>query len=131
MQKYVSCKICYVVYQLIVFIFSLQFYFIFSIQIIAWSDFLLLLEGDEVHLPAPKTHFARDMCVPSTADCPIFCTTSHQLIFMKGGVIDERETEMMAVRWRTFILTRQIPQRDQRSVPACPRCFAEFVLSSR
>ena len=48
--------------------------------------------------------------------------------FVRAGVVDERETEMMKVRWRIFHLNRQIRQEDQRKVPPCGKCFARFVL---
>ena len=35
--------------------------FRWSPQIIAWHDLLLMLEGQLVHLPAPKCHFANDI----------------------------------------------------------------------
>ena len=63
-------------------------------QIIQWHDLLLMLEGQPVHLPAPKSYFSKDL--EFTRDTPIFCTTKHDLVYVKGGVIDERETEMMA-----------------------------------
>lgn len=96
---------------------------------ISWSDLLLMLEGDKVHLPAPKTHYSRDICFES--DAPIFCSSSHQIIYVKGGEIDQRESEMMTVRWRTFVLHAQIPQDEQRTISPCPRCFASFVLSGK
>ena len=34
--------------------------FRYSSEIIAWSEFLLLLEGDTVHLPRPKNMYATD-----------------------------------------------------------------------
>lgn len=94
-------------------------------QIIQWHDLLLMLEGQPVHLPAPKSHFCKDL--EFNSDTPIFCTTKHDLVYVKGGVIDERETEMMAVRWYSFQFRRQIAQRDQISVPPCARCFAELI----
>ena len=33
--------------------------FRWSSQILAWHDMLLLLEGQTVHLPAPKSHYAQ------------------------------------------------------------------------
>ena len=44
--------------------------FRWSQAIISWHDLLLLLEGQLVHLPAPKTHFAKDICF--ACDTPIF-----------------------------------------------------------
>ena len=47
-------------------------------QVIPWHDLLLMLEGHVVHLPAPKTHFAKDISL--TSDTPIFCTGKHRLV---------------------------------------------------
>ena len=101
--------------------------FRWNTQIIQWHDLLLMLEGQPVHLPAPKSHFSKD--IEFTADTPIFCTTKHDLVYVKGGVVDERETEMMAVRWHSFHFRRQIPQNEQLAIPSCARCFAEFILN--
>ena len=66
-------------------------------SMITWTDMLLLLEGDLVHFSAPKTHYCQDITLE--ADTPIFCTSKAPIIFVKNGVVDERETEMMQVRW--------------------------------
>ena len=96
-------------------------------QIIHWHNLLLMLEGQPVHLPAPKSYFSKDL--EFTRDTPIFCTTKHDLVYVKGGAIDERETEMMAVRWHSFQFQRQIREAEQLSIPSCARCFAEFILN--
>jgi len=101
--------------------------FRWSPQIIPWHDLLLMLEGQPVHLPAPKSHFCKDIVFDK--DTPIFGTSKHELVFVRGGVVDERETEMMQVRWRIFHLSRQISQQDQKTVPPCGKCFARLVLS--
>ena len=98
-----------------------------SAQLIPWHDFLLHLEGQAVHLPAPKSHFAKDVLL--TGDTPMFCTTSHELHHIKYSVVNERETEMMAVRWRVFQFHRQIPESEQKNIRPCERCFAELVLA--
>ena len=100
--------------------------FRWSAQLIPWHDLLLLLEGHVVHLPAPKTHFAKDIAL--TADTPIFCTGKRPLTYIKNGVVDERETEMMAVRFKVFNFTHQIPRESHREIPACSRCFATLIL---
>ena len=100
--------------------------FRWSPQVISWNDMLLLLEGQLVHLPAPKTHFAKDIAFEK--DTPIFCTGKYPIVFIKNGVIDERETEMMTVRWRVFNFNYQIPAERQRDIPACPKCFASLIL---
>ena len=66
--------------------------FRWSPQIIPWQDFLLLLEDHVVHLPTPKSHFAKD--IKFDTDTPIFCTSKQSLIMVKNGSLDERETEM-------------------------------------
>ena len=50
------------------------------------------------------------------------------LSFVKHGILDDRETEMMTVRWNTFNLYNQIPGCRQKAVNPCPACFASFIL---
>lgn len=100
--------------------------FRWSCQIIPWHDLLLLLEGQLVHLPAPKTHYMRDVCF--SRDTPIFCTAKEELFFVHGGVLDGRETEMMRVRWKVFSFHSPISEEDQVNISSCPRCFAELIF---
>ena len=58
---------------------------------------------------------------------PIFCTAKEELSFVRAGVLDERETEMMRVRWRVSAFSSPISEAEQLQVPPCPRCFAELV----
>ena len=67
--------------------------FRWSSHIIPWHDLLLMLESDVVHLPAPKTHFAKDICLQR--DTPIFARGKSRLIYIKNCVVDQRETDMM------------------------------------
>ena len=86
-----------------------------------------MLEGEVVHLPAPKTHFTQD--IEFEKDTPIFCASKRPLIFVKNGIVDDREMEMMGVRWKVFRLNYAIPLQQQRQdVMACPKCFATLVL---
>ena len=87
---------------------------------------LLLLEGDVVHFPAPKSHYSQDLLMEK--DTPIFCTSSDEIRMVKGGAVVERETEMMKVRWNHFTLYAQIPVQEQRRIPPCKRCFALMIL---
>ena len=57
--------------------------FRWSANIIPWHDFLLLLEGQEVHLPAPKTHFKQD--ISFKGDTPIFCTAKDEIALVRGS----------------------------------------------
>ena len=101
--------------------------FRWSSALIAWKDLLLLLEGHIVHLPAPKNQYSNDVCIDT--DIPVVATSKEPIVYHgRNGRIDERETEMMAVRWRVFELNKKIPEEEQKDISPCPRCFAELVL---
>ena len=51
----------------------------------------MLLEGQTVHLPAPKSHYAEDIVFER--DVPIFYTGKDELVYVRGGVADLRETD--------------------------------------
>ena len=103
--------------------------FRWSPSIIQWHDFLLLLEGQLVHLPAPKSHYAKDIAFDK--DTPIFATGKNPIIFVRNSTIDEKESEMMAVRWKIFRFHAQIPQERQKEIPPCGKCFATLVLGEQ
>ena len=96
-------------------------------ELIEWKSLLLLLEGDHVNLPAPKNHFAMDVCIDT--DIPIFAT-SKDVIKYRGSynAEDQREDDMMASRWKVFRFTHSIPEREQKKMMPCPHCFAKLVL---
>lgn len=74
--------------------------FRWSAQLIPWHDLLPMLEGELVHFPAPKTHCCKDIQLVRAT--PIFCATKRPLRYVKNGVIDDRKTNMIAVRWKMF-----------------------------
>ena len=98
-------------------------------KMIPWHDLLLLLEGEPVHFPAPKTHFAEDILLET--DIPVFATSKYKLAYVKGGCVDVRETEMMSVRWKVFSLSQQIPEEQQAEITPCHHCFAHLVYQGR
>ena len=100
--------------------------FRWSTKIIQWHDLLLLLEGEPVHLPAPKTYYEKDICL--TRDTPIFATSSEEIKFIKHGILSDRETGMMSVRWKVYNFTHQISEDQQKELAPCMRCFAELLL---
>ena len=100
--------------------------FRWSPSVIQCHDFLLLLEGQLVHLPAPETHYAKDIVF--NKDTPIFATGKNPIMFVKNGAIDEKETEMMMVRWKIFRFHAQISQEKQREISPCGKRFATLVL---
>lgn len=101
--------------------------FRWSPESIAWSDFLLLLEGQTVNLPRPKNQFATDLLIDRSNKLAIFATSKEAIKYAgKFGIPDERENDMMAVRWHMFTFYHEI--KNIRIIDPCPRCFAELVL---
>ena len=98
--------------------------FRYSPEVIAWSDFLLLLEGATVHLPRPKNMFATDMEISRHSVLPIFATGPGPIRHK-----DEIETDMMASRWQLFKFRYKIPQNDIIVMEPCPACFSKLVLT--
>ena len=98
-------------------------------DMIPWQDFLNLLEGQKVHLAAPKTHYAEDIFICS--DIPIFATSISSIKFLGRSSNVEGENAMMDARWRIVELFHQIPVEEQKSQASCPRCFAELIMMGR
>ena len=74
--------------------------FRWSPESIAWSDFLLLLEGQTVNLPRPKNQFASDPLIDRSNNLAIFATSKSPIKYVgKFNLQDDRETDMMASRW--------------------------------
>ena len=59
-------------------------------SVIQWHDFLLLLEGQLVHLSAPKSHYSK--YIAFTRDTPIFATGKNPIVFVKNGMLAGRKT---------------------------------------
>ena len=93
---------------------------------IQWQDLLRLLEGDAVHFPAPKTHYAKDILL--TADTPIFCTSIREITRYQNSTIGQGESEMMRVRWNIFKFSHQIAEDKMIDTSPCETCFAKLVL---
>ena len=98
-----------------------------SSELITWQNFLLLLEGEAAHLPSPKNRFAKDVCI--TTDVPIFATGKSEVTYIgKYNQTDDRETEMMAARWKVFKFSHQFKEKDQKDIPPCCKCFAKQAV---
>jgi len=94
---------------------------------IAWKELLLLLEGQDVHLPAPKNLYANDICISS--DVPVFATGKSPIRYIgRGQTGDVIENEMMDARWKVFEFHAQIPEADQKEVAPCTKCFSTLVI---
>ena len=61
---------------------------------------LQLLEGDIVHIPAPKNVRSKD--IEFERDTPFFATADAPTVLVKGGSLDQCNTQMMDVRWVFF-----------------------------
>ena len=93
--------------------------------LISWKDFLLLLEGDELHFPAPKTSYSEDILFDR--DTPIFCTADE---CFKKGANCPIENYMMTLRWVKFEFIYEIPRNKIVKINPCGRCFADLILNN-
>ena len=103
--------------------------FRYSSTIIAWADFLLLLEGETVKLPTPKNVRPDDIVLNATNDVPIFATGPHEITYSMFSPDYALETEMMTSRWHVIKLTHVFKKEDQLEIKPCKRCFAKLVLN--
>ena len=87
--------------------------FDYTQAILPWNDILLLLEG-----------------IKFTCDTPVFAASKSAIVFIKGSTIDERETEVMDMRWRKFHFFHQIPISSQKAVTPYGCCFVRFILDA-
>ena len=97
-----------------------------SPDMISWQEFLNLLEGQNVHLAAPKSHFAEDIYICS--DVPILATSISPIRFVGRSSNIEGENAMMDARWKMFHFAYQIPHSEQENVRVCPKCFSQLAL---
>ena len=67
---------------------------------IPWQEFLNLLDGQSVHLAAPKTFCARYILI--TDDVPVFATNIAPIMFAGKCDSVEGENAMMEARWQKF-----------------------------
>ncbi len=65
-------------------------------------------------------------------DKPIFSSTKRPLIYIKNGVVDDRESQMMAVRWNTIYIyfNYKISQHQQKNVATRPQCFTDLLSAN-
>lgn len=98
----------------------------YNTLMLPWMDFLNMLEGMEVHIPTPKSHYAED--IELTGDIPFFATSIGPVTFLGKSSDPAGEDAMMASRWKEYKLHYSIPKAQQRKMPPCPRCFADLAL---
>ena len=101
--------------------------FRWSKDLIPWHDMLLLLVGKTVKLPAPKNISSEDIVI--STNVAIFATSKSPIKYRRSyKASDDRETEMMAARWKNYEFHHQSSPKEQKNLPPCQRCFAKLVV---
>ena len=100
-----------------------------STEIISWSDFLLLLEGQTVHFPRPKNMYATDLCISRDNHLSIFATSKFPVEFVGYNLRDDCESDMMSTRWKVLTFTHQIPVAEAKVIPPCAHCFSVLTMT--
>ena len=78
----------------------------------------------------PKNHYVANIYIKT--DVSIFAMAKSKIVYTgKFNLPDDREIEMMDVRWKFFEFSHQIPKKDQWTMPPCKKCFADLVLYER
>ena len=88
---------------------------------IPWSDFLILLEGQTVHLAAPKTHFGQGIML--SGDIPIFATNIEMVQFVGKSNHVQGKNAMMAARWKEVKFKASILIEKQKKLERCVGAF--------
>ena len=72
----------------------------------SWQDLLKLLEGDAVHIAAPKTHFSKDIVMDK--DIPVFAGKfDKKLLSVRPDLLWEKERQENNGNCKAFCLTRK------------------------
>ena len=101
--------------------------FRWSKDLIPWHDMLLLHVGKTVKLPAPKNISSEDIVI--STNVAIFATSKSPIKHRRSyKASDDRETEMMAARWKNYEFHHQSSPKEQKNLPPCQRCFAKLVV---
>ena len=95
-------------------------------KMIDWSDFLNLLDGNDVTFPRPKNFNDSDIKMKRESKVPIFATSIDNIRFI--GDNSDVETDMMNRRWRIFNFFHQIPKAKQVTLEPCAKCFADMAM---
>ena len=98
-------------------------------KIIAWPKFLQALEGDTVHLLAPKNLYSKD--IELSRDTPFFCDLRCPVGPSERGCdgshsLSLGNDELSMVFF--FHFWKQIPHAEQEDIPPCRFYFAKFIL---
>ena len=99
-----------------------------SPELIKWSDFLTLLEGQTVHLARPKNVYATDMRILKTNTIPFFASSKEPLVLRDShDRVMEVETLMMEARWHQIKFKHEMPVDTIKRIKECPHCFSVLI----
>ena len=99
--------------------------FRWSKDLIPWHD--MLLKGEIVKLPAPKNIYSEDIMI--STDVAIYATSKSPIKHRSSyNANDDRETEIMAARWRNYEFRHQFSPIEQKNMAPYARCFAKLVF---
>lgn len=74
-----------------------------------------------------KNQFDTDLFIDRSNKLSMFATSKAPIKYVgKYNLQDERETDMIASRWRIFSFNHQI--ENPRLINLFPRCFSEIIL---
>ena len=92
-----------------------------------WHNVLLLLEGETVKLPAAKNIYSEDIVI--STNVAIFWTSNNP-IKHRGSYnrTDDRETEMMAARWKNYEFREQFFSTRARKSASFPKMFCKISI---
>ena len=74
--------------------------------------------------------YAIDLVITRDNTLPIFATGKAPIEYTgRYHTRDERESDVMATRWKVFTFHDQIPMSQAKHVPPCPHCFCKLAIS--
>ena len=87
-----------------------------SQEMIVWKEFLILLEGQPVHLTSPKNHYSNNICIDK--DTPIVTTSKSEITYDGNyNSPDPIENEMIFIRWKHLNITGRLPSLTKLTSP--------------
>ena len=86
-------------------------HFRWSKDLIPWHDMLFLLEGETAKLPAQKNIYSENIVI--SIDVAIFVTNKSSINNRAScSANDDKETKVMAARWKNYEFRHQISPQD-------------------
>ena len=105
--------------------------FCWSRELIEWKSFLLLLEGDQLNLPAPKNQYATDVCIDH--DVPNFATSKDTIkilwsIQRRRWLHNLSGVEETVMKWFTDYVTEEDQNSGQIGITVFRLFFRPIMI---